>query len=109
MWRNAGPRYDCVMLRGSRKDSIWFAQMFVMFKINLQGQTYNLGLVNMFQQYKRHKVSDYLRVKDAQKFEFIGVESVVRAAHILRPTFSMDLYTVQDLTDMDAFLRLLKM
>lgn len=106
-WRNTGPRHDSVMLRGNRQDSIWFAQIYEMFTVTVRGNVIPVGLVNMFRNYRHHQHSENLQAQDAGRYEFISLQSIIHACHILPPTMSNTRNTIQDLADMDYLLRLL--
>lgn len=106
-WRKGSARHDCIMLQGRRQDDLWFAQVYEMFVLHLRGGIHTIALVNMFRGQKRHSLSDYIQLDDVGKFEFIHLSSIIRACHILTPTFTQgSRHTVQDLVDMDSLLRL---
>ncbi len=108
-WQKKGPRYDYVMIQGSRPNKPTFAQIDVIFSLNVQGTVYQIGIVCTFKYLGRHCLSEYIKLEKERDYTFIFLDSVIRAAHILPPTIFYSCSTVQDLVDGDMYLRLINM
>lgn len=107
-WRNNGPRYDRAMLQGASVNKPMFAETAAVFSINIAGSNCELGIVQFFQQFSRHKLSQYIELEKLDTYEFVFIDSFLRAAHIVSPTLYYPRYVVQDLLNGDMYLRLLK-
>jgi len=108
-WRGEGPRYDCVLIQGHTARSFLFGQVYAFFALPLGPQHLHLAIIKEFKMFKlRNKTTGYieLSVPDSDPFQFIWMESIIRAAHIIPPTADNPRHTVQDLIDGDMYLRL---
>ena len=110
-WQHEGPRYDCVLIQGWTKSSVFFARVLGLFSVPLQGQTYGLAILRPFIRKHRNKVTGYIELEEVSggEYEFCFVESIIRAVHILPPTPKNSRFVVQDLVDGDAYLRFISM
>jgi hypothetical protein len=110
-WQHEGPRYDCVLIQGWPKSSVFFARVLGLFSLSLHGQTCNLAILRPFTQKHRNKVTGYIELEEisGERYEFCFVESIIRAVHILPPTSKNSRFVVQDLVDGDAYLRFISM
>lgn len=108
IWRNKDARYDTVLLQGSTAATALWAQVLVMFSIRLPGRTLNMALVHEYKTLGRHRYHKYIEVKKSSEYHFIFTDSIIRASHILPSSWSSSRQTVQDLTDGDMYLRLLR-
>lgn len=107
-WRSNGPRYDRVMLQGASANKPMFAEVVSVFSIDIAGRNREIGIVQFYQQFSRHKLSQYIELDKLDTYEFVFLDSFIRGAHILSPTLYYARSVVQDLVDGDMYLRLLK-
>lgn len=105
-WRNEGPRYDTALIQGHTSTAVVWVEILSVFSIRLVDRTVEIALVHEFEAMGRHRMSDYLEIKKASRFNFIFTDSIVRASHIIPPTWGSR-STVQDLQDGDMYLRLI--
>ena len=110
-WQNEGPRYDCVLIQGWPKTSVFFARVLGLFSASLCDQTHGLAILRPFVRKRRNKVTGYIELEEVSegRYEFCFVNSIIRAVHILPPTPTNSRFTVQDLIDGDAYLRFINM
>jgi len=110
-WQHEGPRYDCVLIQGWPRSSVFFAQALGLFSVSLCGQTHDLAILQPFTQKQRNKVTGYIELEEVSggRYEFCFVESIIRAVHIIPPTPQNSRFVVQDLVDSDAYLRFISM
>lgn len=110
-WQHEGPRYDCVLIQGWPKSSVFFAWVLGLFSLSLCGQTHDLAILQPFIQRHRNKVTGYIELEESsgEKYEFCFVESIIHAVHIIPPTLTNSWFVVQDLVDGDTYLCLISM
>ena len=110
-WQHEGPWYDCVLIQGWPKSSIFFARVLGLLSVSLCGQTHGLAILRPFIRKHRNKVTGYIELEEVsgRGYDFCFVESIIRAVHIIPPTSKNSRFVVQDLVDGDAYLRLISM
>ena len=110
---NKQPRYDCVIVKTNSGNV--FAQLVLVFTINIRGTVYPIALVQAFdQQHNKSKSIEEkdtklqflrLRQRKANYSEFIFVQSIIRGA-IIYPAFDDDKDSIVfDLPDADMMFR----
>ena len=109
-WRGEGPRYDCVLVQGWPKSSVFFARVLGLFSVSYHAQCYRLGILRPFIKKHRNKLTGFIELEEGQgQYEFCFIDSLIRAVHIIPPTLTNKRSTVQDLVDGDAYLRFISM
>lgn len=108
-WRHQGARYDYIAMQGARAGHILFAQVYAMFTLRFCGSELPIALVRIFRSIGRNKLTNYPELKDMGNVDFIFLDAIVRAAHVIPPTTDNPHFTVQDLADSDMYLRLLSL
>ncbi|KAF7796307.1 hypothetical protein EIP86_007484 [Pleurotus ostreatoroseus] len=106
-WRNKGPRYDHAMLQGTRNKPM-FTELVGVFTIKIADTTHQIGITRLYRQLARHRFTQHIELEKLQEYDFVFMDSVIRAAHIIPPTVYYARSVVQDLVDGDMYLRLLK-
>lgn len=112
-WRNEGLRYDCVLVQGWPKSSVFFARVLGLFSISLhcQQQPCGIAILQPFIRKRRSKVTGYIELEEVsvERYELCFVDSIIRAVHILPSSLKGTKFFVQDLVDGDIYLRLIAM
>ena len=110
-WQGGGPRYDCVLVQGSSRSSVFFARVLGLFSVTHHDKTYSLGILQPFTQKHRNKITGHIELVEIsqERYELCFVNSIIRAVHILPPTPKNNHFVVQDLVDGDAYLRFISM
>jgi len=110
-WRKEGPRYDCVLVQGWPRSSVFFARVLGLFSVSHHNQTHGLVILQPFIRKHRNKVTGYIELEEVSKgrYEFGFIDSIIRAVHILPPTPKNNQFVVQDLVDGDMYLRFINM
>lgn len=103
-WRKSGPRYDFVSINGT--NGLEFAQTYGFYTVSVHPAIYRIALVHNYKSTGRHPSSDYIQLKDQRSTNFVLVDTILRAAHVLPPSTFNSAFTVQDLTSPDMYLRL---
>jgi len=106
-WRKEGPRYDCVLVQGWPRSSVFFARALGLFSASCHNKTHSLVILQPFIQKHRNKVNGYIELEEVSKeqYELCFIDSIIRAVHVLPPTPKNNRFVVQDLVDGDAYLR----
>lgn len=105
-WQKEGPRYDCVLVQGWPKSSVFFARVLGLFSVSHHDQTHSLAILRPFTRKHRNKLTGFIELEEAQgQYEFCFIDSLIRAAYIFPPTLTNKWSIVQDLVDGDAYLR----
>lgn len=110
-WRREGPRYDCVLVQGWPRSSVFFARVLGLFSLSHHDQTQSLAILRPFTRRHRNKLTGFIELEEGgqEQYEFCFIDSFIRAVHILPPTSTNKRSTVQDLVDGDAYLRFIDM
>ena len=103
-WRKSGARHDCALINGP--PHLEFVKVFACFTIHLSSRTYRVALVRRFRSVGRHPASDYIQLADANHFDFVFIDTIIRMVHIIPPSTYNPNFTVQDLQSPDIHLRL---
>lgn len=105
IWQNQGSRYDCALING--QEGHGFAQVLGFFLVFHPSGDHRVALVNKYRCIGRHKSSDYLQLVQGTSFDFILVDTIIRAIHITSPSLYNKHFTVHDLQSPDIYIRLL--
>ena len=110
-WRGEGPRYDCVLVQGQKRSSVFFARVLALFSASYHDKTHGLAILQPFIRKRRNKITGYIELEEAPEgqYEFGFTDSIICAVHILPPTPKNNRFIVQDLLDGDAYLRFINM
>lgn len=103
-WRKSGSRYDFVSINGT--NGLEFAQTCGFYTVSVYPHVYHIALVRHYRSIGHHPSSDYIQLQDSKNINFVFVDTILGAAHILPPTTFNSVFTVQDLTCPDMYLRL---
>ena len=110
-WQRAGPWYDCVLVQGWPRSSVFFAQVLSLFSVSWNNQIHGLALLRPFTRKHRNELTRFIELEEVseEQFEFCFVDSFIHAVHILPQTPANNLSTVQDLVDGDTYLYFISM
>ena len=110
-WQKANPRYDCVLIQGWPKSSVFFARVLGLFSVSLSNRTYGLAILQPFIRKHRNKLTGYIELEEVSegRYEFGFIDCIIRAVHILPPTPQNNRFIVHDLVDGDSYLRFISM
>jgi hypothetical protein len=101
-WRKTGARYDCVVFNGL--NCLEFASILALFTLHTLTIDLCVALICRYHSVGRHSSSDYIQLQDVNQIDFIFVDSIVRAVHILPPSTYNPFLTVQDISSPDIHL-----
>jgi hypothetical protein len=103
-WRKQGTQYDGALINGSNGPE--FAQIYGFFTVILHPAIYRVALIHRYCNVGRHPSSNYIQLEDNDDIDYIFADTIIRSAHILRPSTYNPFFTVQDISP-DMYLRLL--
>ncbi|KAG8749793.1 hypothetical protein FRC12_013224 [Ceratobasidium sp. 428] len=109
-WRGEGSRHDSVMIQGQVDEGLWFARLLSIFSLEFRGRSLDIAYIKRFRTLpRRNKTTGYIELEDQGVFNFVYAGTLVRSCVILSPGVTYNRHVVADLTDADAFFRLIDM